>query len=1377
MQCYSELIPPSGVTHALSLSFTSSNADNLIVARTSLLQVFQCKQVNAGQDTRLVLVAEYSLAGTVTSLGKVKIADSKSGGDVVLIALRDAKLSLVEWDPELHSISTLSIHFYEHHDLQSAPWQPDLADCVSHLTIDPSSRCAAFNFGVSNLAIIPFHQAADDLAIDDSDDLDGEDKEKPLQTEQADGQTHGPPTPYSPSFVLPLTVLDPGLLHPIDIAFLHEYRDPTIGILYSTAARSSNMSPERRDVTIYAVYALDLDQKASTTLQSVQKLPNDLYRIIALPLPIGGALLVGGNELIHVDQGGKSSAMAVNELAREASSFTMADHSEARLKLEGCQVEHLGNANGDMLIILKTGELAVLTFRMDGRSVSGMTLRRLGEAQAHSLFMGAASCTANLGPNRLFVGSEEADSVLLATEKKAPQLKRIRSRAQIQASEAEPQDDDDEEDGYDDDDDLYADMIDGHNGHVSSDLGGQHFRPVDRLACLAPVNDLAFGTLGKRKRDDADEPGRPDSRQRELVCAYGRGNVGGVAFIRRQLEPEVTRRIKYDDATGIWCFSSNGKNQKEREKNVGSRFDNLVLVSQMTPDGAGKSTLFSLAADGLVPIADTDFDESAGSTISVFKLSLTNHTVQVLATEVRVYDANFGLSQIFPVVDEEEGQMARAVSATFAEPYLVLVKDDGNVTLLQADRAGELDEVEVSSSLKDKSVRSASLYQDTSDFFQTSRFYQGAGGASRGPVLALLTAEGHFCLLSLPNTALEVFQCDSLPFLPTYLMQGLQLPKHWRNKDDLAETLLVDLGDAIDSRPYLIARNTTGDVILYEPFADPEVVGSFKFKKVSTKPAEAPEDQVEEEGEETSFRQMQVIQDLAGRASVFIPGLQPMLILREASTMPRVYELGLQNIKSMSTAHLDNCHNGFVFIDESDGLCFSRLPPSLMLGHSDWVIKRVPLGQNITFVSYCAPTNSYVLAANHTVDFQLPQDDEWHPAWQDEATTFFPTTLQSTLQLVSSTSHRVISQHHFDVSERILSLKTLSLEVSEETHERKDLIVVGTGLVKGEDVTTRGNLYIFDVVDVVPEPDVPETDLKLKLITREDLRGAVSAITGVGSQGFLLAAQGQKSMVRGLKEDMSILPVAFLDMRYYVHVAKELPGTGLCILGDAFSGLWLVGYSEEPYKLQILGRDLENPAVLAAEFLPDGKQLYLISSDEDGTLRVLQYDPENPKTERGTKLLLRSTFHTGAVPTTMTLIPPSSSNTSTSSNMDSDEMDVEDDNVANPQRHPSQILIATQSGSLALFTPLRESTYRRLSTLQNTIIATLDHQPASLNPRAYRQVETDGIGGRGVIDGDLVRRWWETSTQQRVNSADKVGGSIWELRGDLAMIDGGNIGL
>ena len=115
---------------------------------------------------------------------------------------------------------------------------------------------------------------------------------------------------------------------------------------------------------------------------------------------------------------------------------------------------------------------------------------------------------------------------------------------------------------------------------------------------------------------------------------------------------------------------------------------------------------------------------------------------------------------------------------------------------------------------------------------------------------------------------------------------------------------------------------------------------------------------------------------------------------------------------------------------------------------------------------------------------------------------------------------------------------------------------VGTALLRGPDLPSLGNVFIFAVIAVVPEPDRPETGRALKLIAKEEVKGAVTSLSGIGSQGFLLVAQGQKCMVRGLKEDGSLLPVAFLDMQCYVSVVRELEGTGLCLMGDAVKGVW-----------------------------------------------------------------------------------------------------------------------------------------------------------------------------------------------------------------------------
>ena len=137
----------------------------------------------------------------------------------------------------------------------------------------------------------------------------------------------------------------------------------------------------------------------------------------------------------------------------------------------------------------------------------------------------------------------------------------------------------------------------------------------------------------------------------------------------------------------------------------------------------------------------------------------------------------------------------------------------------------------------------------------------------------------------------------------------------------------------------------------------------------------------------------------------------------------------------------------------------------------------------------------------------------------------------------------------------------MSLEISEHSHIRRHLIAVGTSIISGEDLPMKGRVYIFDIIEVVPEPDHPETHLKLKLVAKEEVKGAVTALTEIGSEGFLLAAQGQKCMVRGLKEDGTLLPVAFMDVQCYVSVTKELKGTGLCILADVVKGVWFAGYT------------------------------------------------------------------------------------------------------------------------------------------------------------------------------------------------------------------------
>lgn len=642
MQSYAELVPPSGVTHAVRSHFTGADSNNLIVARTSVLQVFSLKQTIGSQDTKLVLVAEERLAGTITSLGSVKTLESKSGGEALLIAFRDAKLSLVEWDPYQYCISTISIHYYENDDFLRCPWAPDLRDCPSRLAIDPSSRCAALNFGIGNLAVIPFHQTQDDLIMDDFEEVEQQGQNGSTYKHSKNMSTHA--VPYASSFVLPLTALDSSILHPVEFAFLYEYREPTIGVLFSTSARSANLLPERKDVLTYAVYTLDLEQKASINLMVIPRLPNDLHSVVALPLPVGGTLLVGSNEVVHVDQGGKSTAIGVNEFARQLSSFSMADRSDLGMKLEGCKVQDTGNEAGDMILLLASGELVLLEFRLDGRSVSSMSLQRILSKSRSDTVQGTFSCSANLDLGKFFIGSEEGDSVLIGTAKKTSQLRRQSSRGMTSmdtdaneirdgVSEAEG------ESNADDDDDLYGETSNqAVNGgdFQSNHISGANLRILDRLPCLGPMRDVTFGRHAKRKRENDDTKNFAIGPDLELAIASGRGSSGGISLFSRELSPQVISREKYDNLTGVWSFPvKRFKKENQRDHHT---FDDHVILSTRKPDGAGESALYNISDGILTEKEGTEFDVSAGATIEIGNLRGGNHTIQVLENEVRVYD-------------------------------------------------------------------------------------------------------------------------------------------------------------------------------------------------------------------------------------------------------------------------------------------------------------------------------------------------------------------------------------------------------------------------------------------------------------------------------------------------------------------------------------------------------------------------------------------------------------------------------------------------------------------------------------------------------------------------------------------------------------------
>ncbi|KAK7397891.1 mRNA cleavage and polyadenylation factor subunit [Neonectria punicea] len=1426
MQAYTELAAPSAVTHALSLPLTSATAANLVVAKGSLLQIFTTKAISAELDaqneplqpakaepefdvrandddglessflgggesmlvrtdrtnnTKLVLVVEIPLAGAVIGLARLKTKQTKSGGDALLLAYKAAKMCLTEWDPKKNTLETISIHYYEKDELHGAPWEVSFGDHVNFLQADPGSRCAAFKFGSRNLAILPFRQSEEDLEMDDWDeDLDGP---RPVKepTAVANGDSDSLEAAYTPSFVLRLPLLDPSLLHPVHLAFLHEYREPTFGILSSS--QSSAHSFGQKDQLTYKVFTLDLQQRASTTILSVTDLPRDLYQVIALPKPVGGALLVGQNELIHVDQSGKANGVAVNPMARQMTSFSLTDQADLNLRLEGCVIEQLYIENGELLLILNDGRLGIVSFRIDGRTVSGITIKMIATESGGTLIKSRPSCLSKLGKNTFFVGSEAGDSVVLGWLRKQGLEKRRKARV-IDADLALDVEDLDLDDDDEEDDDLYGTESAATkptqvlNGTGKS--GELSFRIHDTLLSIAPIQEFTCGKASFLPDSEEATLSQGVVADLQLGCAVGRGSAGALAILNRHIQPKIIGRFEFPEARGFWTMSVKKPIPKALGANVAAdsdyetfgQYDKFMIVAKVDLDGYETSDVYALTGAGFETLKETEFDPAAGFTVEAGTMGKQMRIIQVLKSEVRSYDGDLGLIQILPMLDEETGAEPRVTSASIADPYLLLIRDDNSVFIAQIDSNNDLEEVEKTDTiLSSTKWQAGCLYTDSQGAFQPVSTDKGVETEEK-IMMFLLSAAGALFVYALPDLSEPVYVAEGLTYIPPFLSPEYT---HRRGmaRETLSEIMVANLGDSVSQPPYLILRHSSDDLTIYEPLrhqpegTEPTLKATLSFKKSSnsvlaTAPVEAAGDDADQQ---PRFVPLRACANVNGYSTVFLPGPSPSFVIKSSKSIPRVVGLQGLPVRGMSPFHTEGCDRGFIYADDQGIARVTQLPAHTNLAELGLSVKKVPLDNDVRGVAFHQPTGAYIAACMTAEPFELPRDDDYHKEWAKEALGIPPTMGRGVLKLVSPVSWTVIHELELEPCESIECMRTLHLEVSEETKERRMLLAVGTAVAKGEDLPIRGRVHVFDIVTVIPEPGRPETNKRLKLIAREDIpRGGVTALSEVGTQGLMLVAQGQKCMVRGLKEDGSLLPVAFLDMSCHVVSARELPRSGLILIADAFKGVWFAGYTEEPYTFKVLGKSNGRLPLLVADFLPDGDDLAIVAADADGELHILDFNPDHPKSLQGHLLLHRTTFSVTPNPPTSTLLLPRTLPPS----------------HPTPDSPPHILLLASSSGHLAALTPLPETAYRRLLSVTNQLLPALATH-GGLNAKAHRlgegsrYVGVEAAGGRSIVDGAVLSRWTELAAAKRAEIAGKGGyDGVAELREDLEGLLGWN---
>ena len=183
------------------------------------------------------------------------------------------------------------------------------------------------------------------------------------------------------------------------------------------------------------------------------------------------------------------------------------------------------------------------------------------------------------------------------------------------------------------------------------------------------------------------------------------------------------------------------------------------------------------------------------------------------------------------MIDDATGAEPKVISATFSDPYVLLIRDDFSVMILRADESGDLDEVERREAIAETKWLSGSLYEDSNDVLRLESEDDSEDEAGNVLLLLLSSVDGlqvdSICLLlflmrrctelflrfklalivykifRLSNLRKPVYCADDLSFLPPFLFTEFTIRRS-SARESLKEILLAELGDATHKSPYLI---------------------------------------------------------------------------------------------------------------------------------------------------------------------------------------------------------------------------------------------------------------------------------------------------------------------------------------------------------------------------------------------------------------------------------------------------------------------------------------------------------------------------------------------------------------------------------------------
>uniref|UniRef100_A0A671SUX3 Cleavage and polyadenylation specificity factor subunit 1 n=1 Tax=Sinocyclocheilus anshuiensis TaxID=1608454 RepID=A0A671SUX3_9TELE len=1368
---YRQAHPPTAVEFAVYCNFISSQEKNLVVAATSQLYVYRIiYDENTTKNIRkekLEQVASFSLFGNVMSMASVQLAGTNR--DALLLSFKDAKLSVVEYDPGTHDLKTLSLHYFEEPELREGFVQNVHIPMVR---VDPENRCAVMLVYGTCLVVLPFRK---DTLTDEQEGIVGE----------------GQKSSFLPSYIIDVRELDEKLLNIIDMKFLHGYYEPTLLILFEPNQTWPGRVAVRQDTCSIVAISLNIMQKVHPVIWSLSNLPFDCTQAMAVPKPIGGVVVFAVNSLLYLNQSVPPFGVSLNSQTSGTTAFPLRPQEEVKITLDCSQASFI--TSDKMVISLKGGEIYVLTLITDGmRSVRAF---HFDKAAASVL----STCMTTMEAGYLFLGSRLGNSLLLRYTEKLQETPMEEGRENEEKEKQEPPNKKKRVDSVanwagsvihgcfqtNPEPDLEVVVCSGFGKNGALSVLQKSIRPqVVTTFELPGCHDMWTVIYCEEKPEksppEGDSEGPEEEKQEQTV--EDDKNKHGFLILSREdstMILQTGQEIMELDTSG---FATQGPTVY-----AGNIGDNKYII-QVSPVGIrlleGVTQLHFIPVDLGSPIVHC----SVADPYVVIMTAEGVVTMFVLKSESYMGKSH-RLALQKPQIHTQSRVITlcayRDVSGMFTTENKVsfLAKEETSIRT-QSDNA--LDDEEemlygesnpLSSPSKEEPSRVSAALSST----QTGR--QGRQEPS------------HWCLLVRENGVMEIYQLPDwrLVFLVKNFPVGQrvlvdssasQLATQGKLKKEevmrqgeiplVKEVALVSLGYN-HSRPYLLAH-VDQELLIYEAFPyDQQQAQSnlkvrfkkmphninFREKKSKMRKDKKPEGQGEETvGVRGRVARFRYFQDISGYSGVFICGPSPHWMLVTSRGAMRLHPMTIDGaIESFSPFHNINCPKGFLYFNKQGELRISVLPTYLSYD-APWPVRKIPLRCTIHYVSYHVESKVYAVCSSvkeqcTRIPRMTGEEKEFETIERDER-YIHPQQESFSIQLISPVSWEAIPNTRIDLEEweHVTCMKTVALKSQETVSGLKGYVALGTCLMQGEEVTCRGRILILDVIEVVPEPGQPLTKNKFKVLYEKEQKGPVTALCHCS--GYLVSAIGQKIFLWSLK-DNDLTGMAFIDTQLYIHQMHSIKN--FILAADVMKSISLLRYQEESKTLSLISRDAKPLEVYSVEFMVDNNQLGFLVSDITHMSFVIP--PPAKESFGGMRLLRRADFNAGAhvnafwrMPCRGTLDPAS-------------KKALTWDN-----KHITWF--ATLDGGVGLLLPMQEKTYRRLLMLQNALTTMLPHH-AGLNPKAFRMLHCDRRtlqnAVRNILDGELLNKYLYLSTMERSELAKKIGTTADIILDDLLEVE------